>query len=78
MAKVKIVLNTKEVFNIMKSKEMQDICIANAEEIQARLGDEYGTDIFVGKTRANASVGPMTKKALNDVKKNNTLLKAMR
>ena len=77
MSKVRIELNTQEVFNIMKSKEMMDICTANALEIQAKLGDGYGTDEYVGKNRVNASVGPKTKEAYQDNLENNTLLKAL-
>ena len=78
MAKVRVVLNGQEVRNLLKSKEMQDICLANANEINSRLGEGYGTDVFVGRNRANASVGPKTKEAYQDNMENNTLLKAMR
>ena len=71
-------INKPGVSEIMKSGEMQAILSGKAKEIAARCGSGYGTDIYIGKTRANASVGAITKKAKRDNYKNNTLLKAVK
>jgi len=49
-----------------------------AYEIAQRAGNGYETDVFVGKTRANASVFASTEDAMKDNMDNNTLLKAVR
>lgn len=74
----KFVIIKKGVVEIMKSKEMQNILTQKAKEIENRLPKGYESDIYVGKTRANASIGPKTKKARIDNYKNNTLLKAVK
>ncbi|WP_347714319.1 hypothetical protein [uncultured Parvimonas sp.] len=71
-------INKTGVSELMKSGEMQAILRGKAKEIASRCGSGYGTDIYIGKTRANASVGAITKKAKRDNYKNNTLLKAVK
>lgn len=78
MSNFKFVLNRKGVIELLKSSEMQSVLKAKAKAIAARCGSGYETDIYIGKTRANASVGAKTKKAKRDNYKNNTLLKAVR
>lgn len=74
----KFVLNSKGLNELMKSAEMQSILTQKAKAVAAKCGAGYETDIYVGKTRANASIGPKTKKAKRDNYKNNTLLKAVK
>lgn len=74
----KFVINRRGVIELMKSKEMQNVLTQKVKEIEKKLPKGYETDIYVGKTRANASIGPKTKKAKKDNYKNNTLLKAVR
>lgn len=74
----KFEINKSGVNELMKSGEMQSILTEKAKAIAGRCGSGYETDIYVGKTRANASVGPKTKKAKRDNYKNNTLLKAVK
>lgn len=78
MGKTKIVLNSAGVRELLKSEEMQALLSQRASEIAARAGAGYGTDVFVGKTRANASVFANDAEAQRDNLKNNTLLKALR
>lgn len=70
-------LNYAGVAALLKSPEMQGILTAKATAIRKRCGDGYEQDIYVGKSRANASVRAATIKARRDNLKNNTLLKAM-
>lgn len=74
----KFVLNSKGLNELMKSAEMQSILTQKAKAVAAKCGPGYETDIYVGKMRANASIGPKTKKAKRDNYKNNTLLKAIK
>lgn len=78
MSKFKFVLNRKGVIELMKSSAMQSVLTKKARVIAARCGSGYNHDIYIGRTRANASIGPATKKAKRDNYKNNTLLKAVK
>ena len=78
MANTRIVLNSAGVRSLLKSSEMQGVLKDHADAIKNRCGDGYETDLFVGKTRANASVRTKTSKAVKENSKNNTLLKAVR
>lgn len=71
-------INKQGVSELMKSTQMQSVLSEKAKVIAARCGSGYETDIYIGKTRANASVRAKTKKAKRDNYKNNTLLKAVR
>ena len=71
-------INRQGVSELMKSTSMQSVLSEKAKAIAGRCGSGYETDIYIGKTRANASVGAKTKKAKRDNYKNNTLLKAVR
>lgn len=71
-------INKQGVSELMKSTPMQSVLSKKTKAIAARCGSGYETDIYIGKTRANASVGAKTKKAKRDNYKNNTLLKAVR
>jgi len=78
MPKTKIVLNSAGVRAMLQSPEMQALLSERAYEIAQRAGNGYETDVFVGKTRANASVFASTEDAMKDNMDNNTLLKAVR
>lgn len=78
MSKVKIVLNKKAVKSLLKSKEMKVCLEAEASKIKARAGKGYGSDSFVGKTRVNVAVYPITEDASKECYENNALLKALK
>ena len=75
---MKIVLNSAGVREMLQSAEIQAVLRERANEIAARAGDGYTTDVFAGKTRANASVFANTPEAIRDNLNNDTLLKALR
>ena len=75
---MKIVLNSAGVREMLKSPEMQALLRERADEIAARAGTGYLTDVFVGKTRANASVFANDEETIRDNLNNDTLLKALR
>lgn len=78
MSKPKIVLNQEGIRELLKSSEMQSVCGGYANEIAAKLGSGYETDIYVGRTRCNASVATRNQEASEENMKNNTILKALR
>ncbi|HEL2431545.1 TPA: hypothetical protein TZW65_001872 [Streptococcus suis] len=78
MARTKFKLNRAGVRELMKSPEMQAVLTDKANGIRNRAGTGYESDIFVGKTRANAMVYADSFQAKRDNKKNNTLLKAVK
>lgn len=79
MAKhVKIKLNRAGVGALLRSREIEDACAAQAKAVAARCGDGYATDSYVGKTRANAMVWAKSAKARQDNYRNNTILKALK
>ncbi|HEM2777305.1 TPA: hypothetical protein ACGOSD_001394 [Streptococcus suis] len=78
MSKMRFKLNRAGVRELLKSPEMQAVLTDKANGIRNRAGDGYASDIYVGKTRANAMVYADSIKAKRDNKKNNTLLKAVK
>lgn len=75
---VKIRLNSAGVREMLRGADMQAMLSERAAEIAARAGAGYGTDVFVGKNRANASVFATDTETMRDDMNNNTLLKALR
>lgn len=78
MASMKFKLNSAGVRELMKSPEMQAVLTDKANAIRNRAGNGYESDIYVGKTRANAMVYADSFQAKRDNKKHNTLLKAVK
>lgn len=78
MARMKFKLNRAGVRELLKSPEMQAVLTDKANGIRNRAGTGSESDIFVGKTRANAMVYADSYQAKRDNKKHNTLLKAVK
>lgn len=78
MSKMHFKLNRAGVRELLKSPEMQAVLTDKANGIRNRAGDGYESDIYVGKTRANAMVYADSFQAKRDNKKHNTLLKAVK
>lgn len=76
--KIRVVLNSDGVRELLQSGEMMGICASHANGIAARAGDGYIVTTYTGRTRVNASVYAATDEAKRDNMKNNTLLKAVR
>lgn len=77
MAKVKVELNRQGVRELMKSKEMMDICSEYANNALARLGDGYEVNTYSGENRVNAEVYAQSFAAKRENLKSNTILKAV-
>ncbi|MEG0906578.1 MAG: hypothetical protein RSA49_05210 [Anaerovoracaceae bacterium] len=77
MSKVKVVLNKAEVRQMLRSNEMESICLAEANKVKAKAGEGYEVNTRKGKTRVNAMCYAKTYEAMNSNRKHNTLLKAL-
>ncbi len=74
----KFKLNKNGVKELLKSSKMQNVLNENAKRIIDRCGSGYEKSLYVGRTRANASVKASTMKARKDNLENNIILKALR
>lgn len=74
---LKFELNREGVKELLQSAEMGEICESYARDVQARAGEGYEVNTYVGETRVNASVHAGTYEARRDNFENNTLLKAL-
>lgn len=78
MSKVEIEINNAGIQALLKGEEMQSVLSTLGNQCVANAGSGFECDVQVGKTRANASIRPVTKKAKRSCLKNNTLLKAVK
>lgn len=78
MSSTKVVLNSSGFTELMKSQEVQYYLQQKATDIVNRCGGVYETDIYVGKSRANASIVTHDSATYHRNLKNNELLKALR
>ncbi len=77
MAKVEIVLHSKNIDGFLKTTEMKRLMEEYAETVQNRAGDGYEVTTYTGKSRVNATVAAVTADAKRDAYENNGLLKAL-
>lgn len=73
----KFILNRAGVAELMKNPEMTAILEAKANKIKNNAGKGYETSTVVGRNRTTVRVQAMTRGAVRDNNKNNTLLKAL-
>lgn len=78
MGKLKVILNTGEVGNLLKSEEMRQICEEHASAALSVLGSGYNCGTYMGTDRVKADVFAETAKAKRENLKYNTILKAIR
>lgn len=55
MANVEIMLDSAGVQALLKSAEVAAVCEKEAARMTQATGMEYVSDVFIGKTRVNAS-----------------------
>ncbi len=77
MANFKFVLNREGVRDLLRSKEMMDICSDYANSALGRLGSGYEVTTHTGANRVNAQVAAETFAAKRENLKSNTILKAV-
>jgi hypothetical protein len=78
MSKLKVVLNSKGIREMLRSQEMQSICEEYASNALTRLGDGYAMDSYRGSGRVNAMVYADSYAAKKENIRKNTILKAVR
>lgn len=77
MSNYRIKLNDAGFVELLKSQEIADAVKEVADQVAAKAGDGYATDVYQAGTRVIASVYTETEEAMKDNLDNNTLLKAV-
>ena len=77
MAKVKFELNREGVRDLLRSKEMMDVCQEYANNALGKLGDGYEVTTHTGSNRVNAQVAAVTYAAKKENLSDNTIIKAV-
>ena len=77
MSKVKIELNSSGIRQLLKSEEMGQMLKQQAEQVRARCGSGYSTDLYQASSRVIAGVFAETAEAAKQNSRENTLLKAL-
>lgn len=77
MAKVRFELNREGVRELLRSKEMMDVCQKYANNALGKLGDGYEVTTHTGTNRVNAQVAAVTYVAKKENLSDNTIIKAV-
>ena len=77
MSKVKVVLNSAGVRNLLHSEGIKSDLVRQASAAQSRAGEHYGYFPFEMETRSVVRLSPIDKEGAIDNSENNTLLKAV-
>ena len=77
MAKVRFELNREGVRELLRSKEMMDVCQEYANNALGKLGDGYEVTTHTGTNRVNAQVAAVTAAAKKENLSDNTIIKAV-
>lgn len=77
MAKVKIELNSSGIRQLLKSEEMGQMLKQQTEQVRARCGSGYSTDLYQASSRVIAGLFAETAEAAKQNSRENTLLKAL-
>ena len=77
MDKVKIKLNSSGIRQLLKSEEMGQMLKQQAEQVRARCGSGYSTDLYQASSRVIAGIFAETAEAAKQNSRENTLLKAL-
>lgn len=77
MAKLKFELNREGVRELLRSKEMMDVCQEYANNALGKLGDGYEVTTHTGSNRVNAQVAAVTYATKKENLSDNTIIKAV-
>ena len=77
MSQSRLELDRAGMNELLHSKEVEKAVHDKSQEIAARLGRAYETDVKQMQTRVISSIFTTDKRAISDILKNNTLLKAV-
>lgn len=77
MANMKFELNREGVRDLLRSKEMMDICQEYANNALSKLGDGYEVTTHTGQNRVNAQVEAVSYSAKKETLRDNSIIKAV-
>lgn len=77
MGNVKFKLNSQGVRELLKSEGIQNACRSKAKSALTMCGEGYAVHDIRYPERSGAVIAATNMRAVNDNKKNNTLLKAV-
>ena len=77
MDKVTVKLNRAGVRELLRSDEMEAVCMEHAQKTVNSLGDGYSANSYKGKNRANAEISADSYQARRENLENNTIIKAL-
>lgn len=77
MANLRFELNREGVRDLLRSKEMMDVCQEYANNALGKLGDGYEVTTHTGSNRVNAEVAAVTAAAKKENLSDNTIIKAV-
>lgn len=78
MSRVKVKLNRAGVRELLKSPEMEALCMDKARAVKDRAGDNYEAEVRRYSERTGAAVYPANADGYYDNLKNNTLLRSLK
>lgn len=77
MANLRFELNREGVRDLLRSKEMMNVCQEYANNALGKLGDGYEVTTHTGTNRVNAQVAAVTAAAKKENLSDNTIIKAV-
>ena len=77
MANLRFELNREGVRDLLRSKEMMNVCQEYANNALGKLGDGYEVTTHTGTNRVNAQVAAVTYAAKKENLSDNTIIKAV-
>lgn len=78
MAKIKVVLNSSGVRDLLKSEAVEECIQAHVDRVQHNCGSEYSGTVQKGRNRIQGRVETTTEHAYFSNLNNNTLLKGLK
>lgn len=77
MANVKFELNREGVRDLLRSKEMMDVCQEYADNALSKLGEGYEITTHTGSSRVNVEIAAVTYAAKKENLEDNSIIKAV-
>lgn len=77
MSDIEFTLNSNGIGKLLKSDEIGEVTAQFGKAVMNRCGEGYSMDTRIGKYRNITRVKAVSDDAIEDCKRNNTLLKAL-
>jgi len=78
MSNIKFELNQAGVRELLRSREVENVCMEHARRVQSRAGEHYTAEARHYQRRTGAAVYPNDAAGYTDNLKNNTLLRSLK